>query len=170
MDCKSIPFSRGNRGNLNLERKKTMQTKQFHLGDVLSIITGRLVSKRHIDGVYNILNFMTGDDLFTHQLPRAGAECKPYLIGQFPQLVGVEMNFAITELGDALKAKSGKAEMADAADADKIVADWPARQVAKYGEMFSVKPIPKGAHEFKNPIAEAEEMMGGPEKVIVVTI
>ena len=139
-----------------------MQTKQFHLGDVLSITTGRLVSPRHIDGVYDILNFMTGDNLFTHTLPRASDECKPYLVAQFPQLVTPEMDSAIAELGKSLKTKSGKAEV------EKIVADWLAKQVAKYGKMFTVKSIPKGAHEFKNPIAEAAEMMGGPEKVIVV--
>ena len=139
-----------------------MQTKQFHLGDVLSITTDRLVSPRHIDGVYDILNFMTGDNLFTHQLPRASDECKPYLVAQFPQLAADKMDSALAELGDALKSKTGKAE------AEKIVADWLAKQVAKYGEMFAVKPIPTDAHEVKNPIAEAAEMMGGPEKVIVV--
>ena len=51
---------------------------------------------------------------------------------------------------------------------EKVVADWLAKQVAKYGEMFAVKPIPTDAHGVKNPIAEAAEMMGGPEKVIVV--
>ena len=139
-----------------------MQTKQFHLGDVLSITTGRLVSPRHIDGVYDILNFMTGDNLFTHQLPRASDECKPYLVEQFPQLATTEMDSAIADLSDALKSKSGKAQV------EKVVADWLAKQVSKYGEMFAVKSIPTDAHEVKNPIAEAAEMMGGPEKVIVV--
>jgi len=139
-----------------------MQTKEFHLGDVLSITTGRLVSPRHMDGVYDILNFMTGDNLFTHQLPRASDECKPYLIEQFPQLATPEMDFAVAELGEMLKTKSGKAKV------EKLVAGWLAKQIAKYGEKFSVKPIPKGAHQLKNPIVEAEEMMGGPEKVIVV--
>ena len=141
-----------------------MQTKQFHLGDVLSITTGRLVSPRHIDGVYDILNFMTGDNLFTHALPRASDECKPYLVAQFPQLSADKMDSALAELGDALKTKTGKAE------AEKIVADWLAKQVAKYGEMFAVNSIPTDAHEVKNPIAEAAEMMGGPEKVIVVNV
>jgi hypothetical protein len=123
-----------------------MQTKKFHLGDVLSVTTGRLVSPRHMDGVYDILNFMTGDNLFTHQLPRASDECKPHLLAQFPQLAEVDAS--------GVNTKNHK--------------QWLAEQVAKYGEEFEVKPIPKGAHQFKNPIAEATEMMGGPEKVIVV--
>lgn len=141
-----------------------MQTKEFHLGDVLSITTGRLVSPRHIDGVYDILNFMTGDNLFTRQLPRASDECKPYLVEQFPQFAATEMKPVLAELGDALKSKGRKAKT------EKVVADWLAKQVVKYGEMFAVKPIPTNAHEVKNPIAEAAEMMGGPEKVIVVRI
>src|SRR3989338_2928760 len=104
-----------------------MQTKQFHLGDVLSIATNRLVSPRHIDGVYDILNFMTGDNLFTHQLPRASDECKPYLVKQFPQLAATEMASAIAELGNALKSKSGKAET------EKVVADWLPPQGAPEG-------------------------------------
>ena len=123
-----------------------MKTKEFHLGDVLSITTSRLVSPRHMDGVYDILNFMTGDDLFTHQLPRASDECKPHLLEQFPQLVAVDASGV-----------NGKNHV-----------QWLAKQVAKYGEEFEVKPIPKGTHQFKNPIAEAAEVMGGPEKVIVV--
>lgn len=50
---------------------KLREGKRFHLGDVLSITTGHLLSPRHMEGVYEILNHMTGDQLFTHQLPRA---------------------------------------------------------------------------------------------------
>lgn len=64
--------------------------KQFHISDVLSVTTGRLVSTRHMAGIYEILNHMTNDQLFTHQLPRASAECKPWLIRQYPQLADVD--------------------------------------------------------------------------------
>ena len=74
------------------------------------------------------------------------------------------MDSAITELDAALKSNTDKA------GAEKIVADWLAKQVAKYGEMFAVKPIPTDTHEVKDPIAEVAEMMGGPEKVIVVNV
>lgn len=61
-----------------------MATKQFHLGDVLSITTGRLVSPRHRDGAYEILNFMTGEKLNTIVLLGASDVCKPFLLRQFP--------------------------------------------------------------------------------------
>lgn len=145
-----------------------MQTKKFHISDVLSITTGRLVSTRHMDGVYDILNFMTGDNLFTHQLPRASDECKPYLLQQFPQLDTPEMQFAVGELIEMLKTPSGKKEP------DKLILGWLSKLTSgQYGvkceEMLEVKPIPTEAHQHKNPIEEAAEMMGGPEKVIVVT-
>lgn len=53
-----------------------MTSKMIPLGDVLSVTQDALVSRSHIGGVYEILNFMTGDNLFTHQLPRAAAECQ----------------------------------------------------------------------------------------------
>ena len=59
-------------------------SKQFHLGDVLSVTSDFLLSPRKIDGVYDILNYMTGDDLYTHQLPRASKECKPWLLRKHP--------------------------------------------------------------------------------------
>ena len=61
--------------------------KLFHISDVLSVATGRLVSSRHMDGIYEILNFLTGDSLFTHQLPRAMNECKSWLRSTFPMLM-----------------------------------------------------------------------------------
>ena len=99
-----------------------MQTKKFHLGDVLSITTGWLVSPRGMGGVQDILDFMTGDNLFTHQLP--WVRCKPYLLEQFPQLAEVDASGVNIENHRR----------------------WLAEQVAKYGEEFEVKPIPKGAH------------------------
>lgn len=52
---------------------------RFHVGDILSIITGRLVSPRGIEGVYDILGYMTDDTPYTTQLGRFGEECKPHL-------------------------------------------------------------------------------------------
>ena len=67
----------------------TTVAREFHLGDILSITTGRLVSPRHIDGVYDILNWMTGDNLMTHQLPRACGECEGPLRAQHPDLAEI---------------------------------------------------------------------------------
>lgn len=61
-------------------------TCEFPLADALTITTGKLLSRRHMDGVYKILNFMTQDSLFTHQLPRACEAMQPVLLDQHPWL------------------------------------------------------------------------------------
>lgn len=135
-----------------LEEGKTMrvmEVKKFHLGDVLSIITRRPVSPRSLDGVYDILSFMTGHSVYTHEIPGAIRECRPYLLIQFPQLAEI-----------------------DASDVNiENRATWLAEQVARYGEEFEVKslPSPSNVHWFNNPIAEAVGIVGA-EKLIVVEL
>ena len=124
-----------------------MASKKFHLGDVLSITTGRLVSQRHIDGVYDILNFMTSESLFTHQLPIVGDICKPALFEQHPQLKDVDAS-SVNE---------------------KNYKQWLAEQVAKYGEELSVSPLVDGQYEARNPLQELHEMAPN-AKVIPVVI
>jgi len=138
-----------------------METKQFHLGDVLTATTGRLVSQRHMEGVYDIRGFMTGEELWTHQLPRAGKVCEDSLKEQFPQLAGKEMELAIADLDKRLEAKTDRDE------GSQIVAEWLSDQVEQFGEMFEVKPLLPGVYAAKYPVAEAVEMVG-PEKVIVI--
>ena len=63
-------------------------SRQFELGDILSVTTGRLVSRRHVTALYDLMGFMTGENLMTHQLPRAMDACAPELIRQHPWLAG----------------------------------------------------------------------------------
>lgn len=112
--------------------------KTFHLGDILSITTGCLVSPRHIDGVYDILNHMTGDNLFTHQLPRAADECKPHLLAQHPDLANVEVP--------------------DEFDGKDHVYEWLAEQVRIFGEYRDVVPLADTDHTRIDPVAEMRMM------------
>jgi hypothetical protein len=116
-----------------------MNTKTFHLGDILSVTTERLVSPRHIAGVYDILNWMTGDNLFTHQLPRACGECKSPLLAQHPDLAAI---VPPEDFG------AGKDSAKDAVDR------WLAEQVAIYGETREVTPLVAGEHTRIDPLAE----------------
>lgn len=121
-----------------------MTTKEFDLGDILSITTGTLVSPRHMDGVYDILNFMTGDNLFTHQLSRASREMAPRLLAQHPDLAAVDASVVTPENFKA----------------------WLDEQVAKYGETRLVRSEHQ-FHEAKDAVTEAVEMFG-PDRTIVV--
>lgn len=58
--------------------------KEFTLAQVLSITTGRLLCS--MGEVYEILNHITGDNLYTHVLPRASRFASPILIDAFPCL------------------------------------------------------------------------------------
>ena len=62
-------------------------SRRFHIGDVLSITTGRLVSPRGIEGIYDILGYMTDDSPYTTQLGRFAEECLPYLEKQLGQTI-----------------------------------------------------------------------------------
>ena len=119
--------------------------REFHLGDVLSITTGLLLSPRHVDGVYDILNWMTQDNLFTHQLVRAAEECKPWLLRQHPQLAQI---------------------VAPEMSPDEM-SDWLTSVVAEFGETWSVERIPRGDYTYRDPLQELIEQVG-PDKVIGV--
>lgn len=116
---------------------------KFALGQVLSITTGNLLC--NIDGLYAILNHMTGDNLYTHQLPRACRECAPWLLRQHPQLADV--------------------------NSDDITPENYQQQLAelelKYGKELPVSPIPADDHAQKDPVAELKNMVGE-ERVIVI--
>ena len=58
--------------------------KAFGLGALLSVTTGRLLCE--IGDLYEILNHLTGDNLFTHVLPRAMRFAAPRLAIVFPEL------------------------------------------------------------------------------------
>jgi len=119
--------------------------RTFHLGDILSVTTGKLIAPGGIGAIYDILNYMTTDNLFTHQIPRACRECSPWLLRQHPQLSEI--------IVPTLDANTWRA--------------WLDEQVRKYGERLPVDPIPADDHDRKDPIQEVQEMVGK-DRVIVV--
>jgi len=124
-------------------------TRTFHIGDILTITTGMLVSPRRVDGIYDILNFMTGDNLFTHQLPRGMDECAPSLREQFPDLAAI----SITE---------------DFGGSEERVKAWLAGQVAAHGETREVEPLQRDEHTHINPLTELAKVAPHAEIITVV--
>lgn len=112
---------------------------RFHLGDILSITTGTLVSPDHMDGVYRILNHLTGDNLFTHQLPAACEAMRPALVAQFPEIAAIEAP-----------------EFAGADD----VPPWLAEQVKRFGEWHEVAAPSSALWGEHDPIQELVDMVG----------
>lgn len=124
-------------------------TKTFHVGDIISITDGHLVSPRHVEGVYDILNWMTGESLMTHQLPRASRECEDNLKAQHPDLAEV-----VFPEGEHTK---------------ETVLAWLAGVVEQFGETREVAPLPEGDHTRIDPITELK-MMRPDAEIIAVEI
>lgn len=141
--------------------------KQFHIGDILSVTTGRLVSARHIDSVYEILSFLVGgESLWTHQLPRVMDECRPWLATQFPDLMkdSPRMVALLADLDARLSNRGdGRVEIA--------CAEWVETVRAVFGLPVYVPVYEMGAdmHTSIDPLTEAQAMFGD-DKVIPVVM
>lgn len=107
---------------------------KFSTLTVATVISGKLLAR--IDDVYKILDFMTNDAIFTHQIPRAMKTCRPNLRKQFPDLAAGIDPAAITE-GTA--------------------AAISATIVEKFGPELEVAPLPVGEWQPKDPIEELLE-------------
>lgn len=116
-----------------------VSTKSFHIGDILSVMTGRLVSPDHIGGVYRLCDFMTGESLMTHQLPRVTEECEPFLREQFPDLAAIEIPD-------------------DFGGSQAEVLGWLDRQVEVHGATRDVAQLATGDHTHIDPLAEIAMM------------
>ena len=67
------------------------ETKVFHLGDVLSITTSRLVSPRYMDGVYDLVRYLTGTEPQFDVLTATMVSCRRYIIAIYPELDDLEI-------------------------------------------------------------------------------
>ena len=118
-----------------------MLTKRFHLGDDLSVTTGRLLSPAGMPGIYAILKHLTGESIFTHQIGRVLGEAATHVLAQFPALAA-ETGDDMTPEGHSL---------------------WLVEKSRTYGEWFDVAQLPAHAHESSDrasSTSSAETAMG----------
>lgn len=119
------------------------EIKKFPLNQVLIVLTGRLLGK--MSEVYEILNYMTGDKIYTHQIGRALEAAKPAILAQYPILANVDEN--------DYEAENWK--------------EWLDKQYSLFPSEYEL--IPLNNWESRDPIQELAEMVGE-EKVIPVVI
>jgi hypothetical protein len=121
--------------------------KQFPTCDVLSTLTGMLIAK--IDGVYQVLNWMTGESVFTHQIPRISREAVPVLVQRHPLL-----QQAIDE-------------------ADQVTPEnwqqWRQTWEDRYGPTIAVPKFTAATHESIDPMSELAEKVH-PDKIVTIAI
>jgi len=122
------------------------ETKDFPTADVLSTITGRLMSE-DIGGVYRVLEWMCGHAVWTHQLPRIGREARPVLVNRQPAL-----QKAIDE-AEAVTPENWR--------------EWLARWEQRYGQTIAVPKFHADDHDPIDPLSELAEKVG-PDKIVVV--
>lgn len=121
-------------------------TRDFPLGDILSVTTGRLLSRDGMDGVYRILQYLTGAPIMTHQIPRATDHCYLRVLEQHPQLLDV-----VPQTNAQIEA----------------ISEWLTEQERIYGATLPVAPI--DGWVCGDPIAELAGTFG-PDRVIPVVI
>ncbi len=119
-------------------------TKEFKIEVVLSSIYGKLLCP--IDDVYKFCNHITGDDLFTHQLPRAG---------RFAQIVVLHKHPELENFYDLQKEIT-----------PENYQSYISKAIAMYGEKMKIKSY-QDIWLHKDPVKEAEEKFG---KSKIITI
>lgn len=122
-----------------------METKELPTCDVLSVVAGRLMGE--IGGVYQVLNWMTGESLFTHQLPRVAEEARPVILAAHP----------------ALQQAVDEAEQVNSDNWRK----WKARWEKRYGRTLMIPKFTADAHERIDPMSELAEKVH-PDKIMVI--
>ena len=143
--------------------------KAFTLRAVLTVTTGRLLTERKgpndngIGDLYDILNHMTRDNLFTHQLGRAAGECKLWLLRWFPELAVFADGATLDKWIAADKTGTGQ----------EAIKMWLAEMKVMFPEIrdeYEIEPIPQGDHDVKDPYDELVQMRGTAEGVVIIEI
>lgn len=118
---------------------------------IASILTTHLLSVNGIQGVYEILNYMTGEPVFTHQIPRCVREAQPVLEAALPEV--------------AAWVKTSGYESVDGPETHKV---WIA-SVNEYwkGRTFEVPRMGINQHESIDPVSELAEKVH-PRKIMIV--
>jgi len=117
--------------------------KKFKTEDIVSCATGRLAGD--MDGIYEVLGYLTGEDLYTHMLPEASNVMDAELRRQCPWVDEVDL--------EGLTPDNHKA--------------WLKVLHEKFGTEHELTPAPElwGKHD---PIADLVGMMNDDQELIVV--
>lgn len=118
-------------------------TKDYPLGVVLSLTTGMLLCP--FDEVHEFVEFMAGEPIWTHQLPRVGKEVEEVLKRQHP---------ALAEVTPPELQRDSQASI------EEQIKDWVAEQAKVHGEMITCRAMHAEEHQPKGPITELAEMIG----------
>lgn len=114
-----------------------MSARTFHIGEIITVAAGTFVSPTGMDGIYQLVDHVTGETHMTHQLPRASRELQPVLREWFPWLNTIQIPPISNE-------REGRAFLADVA--------------VVHGEYHEVPTLPAGVYVAREPLAEFRAM------------
>jgi len=121
------------------------ETKHFPTCAVISAIGGSLCCE--IGQVYEVLGWMSGESVWTHQLPRVGREATPVVLAMHP----------------ALQEALDECERVNRDNWHDYAAKW----VDRYGPEIAVPRFNRDQHESIDPVSELAEIVH-PENIVVV--
>ncbi len=98
-----------------------------------------------MERLYAIMNFLTGESLFTHQLPGAFKTCEQWVLKQHPWLLQLDQAGCTKDTWRA----------------------WLADAEERFGKEHELLPMPGGVEQ-RDPMEELVEMVGS-DRVIKVT-
>lgn len=105
---------------------------------ILSITHPRLLTR--IENIYEILNWMLDDSLYTHQLPRAAKFCGPFLLAAHPQLSEWDIH------SEAVNKENWR--------------EYVVKAQEMFGRDLEIEKCPAGVWTYRDAVEEAEEMVG----------
>jgi hypothetical protein len=121
-----------------------MNTITLSTAQLVTLTDGRLACT--MDEVYKALNEITGDNLYTHQLPRAMEFAQPELIKMHPWVENLPDMPSFNGLSQA--------------EAKEQMEAWVAKISADHGDTHEVPDLSE-QWVYVDPIAELVDKMGG---------
>lgn len=123
------------------------QTREFRTDEVLSAVTGRIVSPRLVEAIYDVLNWAAGESLMTHQLVRVMDELRPVMLARLP----------------ALQQACDEAEQVNAENWQQ----WSEAWFDRYGPTIAVPRLAEDQHESIDPLSELAER-AHPSRIVII--
>jgi len=138
-----------------------MNSKVFDLRTILTATTGMLLTKSKsktdngISRLYELLDYITDNSTYTHQLGRVSEECKPHIFKTHSHLNGPRLREEVKNLKLTLKTEVGRKTP------EVLINDWIFNLVAKNicVAEYEISKMNSSEYTPECPIRELDKML-----------